>query len=256
MYILYLDDSGSASDPSMEHFVLGGVCIPEENIRWLSSKLERYATTLDHNNPKNVEFHAAECYRGAIAPWKEMHDKKERISVIKNVLGTVDDARPGVVVLGCAIHKPSFPGQDPVELAFEDLSSRFNKFIEHHPISGNRQRGIIIIDKSTYEIGLQKLASSFRESGNRWGNQLRCIVEVPLFVDSGSSRLVQLADHIAYAIHRRYNQQDLTYFNCIENRFDQYDGIIHGLSHKQYYNHICTCPACLSRVFFYIPFPN
>jgi len=247
MYLLYLDDSGSASDPDMEHFVLGGICIPEENIRWLSSQIEEYAASIDRDNPKSVEFHAAECFRGAIYPWKTMKDKRDRITVIKNVLGKLDFANPGVVVMGCAIHKPSFSGQDPVELAFEDLSSRFNMFIEHHPIGDNRQRGMIIIDKSTYELGLQKLAGDFRMSGNRWGSQLRCIIEVPLFVDSGSSRLVQLADHIAYAIHRRYNQGDITYFNCIESRFDQNDGVIHGLSHKQHYTRTCTCPACISR---------
>jgi len=134
-----------------------------------------------------------------------------------------------------------------VELAFEDLSSRFNMFIENHPVGETRQRGMIIIDKSTYELGLQKLAGDFRTSGNRWGSQLRSIIEVPLFVDSGSSRLVQLADHIAYAIHRRYNQGDITYFNCIENRLYQNNGVIHGLSHKQHCTRTCTCPACISR---------
>jgi hypothetical protein len=246
MYILYLDDSGSATDPNMKHFVLGGICVPEENIRWLSSQIEEYAASIDSENPKSVEFHAAECFRGVIHPWKTLQ-KIERIAVIKNVLGKLNDARPGVVIMGCAIHKDSFPGQDPVALAFEDLSSRFNMFLEHHPIGDNRQRGMMIIDKCTYELGLQKLAGDFREGGNRWGSQLRSIIEVPLFVDSGSSRLVQLADHVAYAIHRRYNQDDLSYFNCIESRFDQNDGVIHGLSHKQHYTRTCTCPACISR---------
>jgi len=103
---LYLDDSGSASDPGMEHFVLGGVCIPEENVRWLSSQIEDYAASIDRENPKSVEFHASECFKVAINPWKTMHDQKERILVIKNILGKLNDANPGVVVMGCAIHKP------------------------------------------------------------------------------------------------------------------------------------------------------
>lgn len=246
MYFLYLDDSGSPGNIDESHFILGGFCVPEESIRWLSARLEANAQLLDPENPQSVEFHAAECFKGAEHPWKEM-TKPERIGTIKNTLCTLKTAKPGVVVFGCAIHKASFPGKDPVKLAFEDLSSRFNYFIEHHPIDDQRQRGIIIIDKSSYEYGLQSLATEFRKNGNHWGNQLRNICEVPMFLDSKSSRLIQLADHIAYAIHRSYNRDDTSYFKCIEERFDQYEGKIMGLSHKQHYTKLCTCPACLSR---------
>lgn len=246
MYILYLDDSGSPSNPNESHFVLGGICVPEENIRWLSHQIELYAEELLPNNPSSIEFHAAECFRGNIYPWKEMK-REGRIEVIKGVLKKLHDARPGVVVFGCAVHKESFPGQDPVRLAFEDLSSRFNMFLEHHDTNGEKSRGLIVIDKSSYELGLQSLAAEIRRNGNRWGSQLRSICEVPLFVDSKASRLIQLADHIAYALFRRYSQGDINYFNCIEDRFDQFEGVLHGLVHKQHYNLNCSCPACLTR---------
>jgi len=82
----------------------------------------------------------------------------------------------------------------------------------------------MILDKSSYEAGLQSLTSSIRDSSNQWGNQLRRIVEIPLFVDSRACRVVQLADHIAYAVFRRYNANDLSYFNIIESRFDVSEG--------------------------------
>ncbi len=246
MYFLYLDDSGSPKNPAESHFVLGGVIIPEESLRWISNQIEEYAAIIDPTNPQAIEFHAAECFRAVEQPWKGM-DKPQRITVIKEVLNKLKSAKPNVLVMACAIHKASFPGQDPVLIAYEDLSSRFDLFLENNPKSGVKQRGMIVIDKSSYELGLQTLAAQFRQNGNKWGSQLRNICEVPLFVDSKSSRLIQLADHIAYAIFRRYEQGDLNYFNCFEERFYKKDGIIHGLAHKQHIKESCLCPACISR---------
>lgn len=246
MYFLYLDDSGSPGNPDESHFVLAGFVVHEERLRWLSSQLDLYAQEIVPGNPKSVEFHAAECFRAVESPWKEMQ-RKDRIGVIKGVLERLHASKPPIAIIACAIHKASFPGQDPVTLAYEDLSSRFNSYLDHRITDGKKPRGMIVIDKSSYELGLQNLAADIRDKGNKWGNQLRNICEVPLFVDSKASRLIQAADHIAYAIHRRYNQNDLTYFNLIEDRFDQHDGVLHGLVHIQHYNPKCTCPACITR---------
>lgn len=86
-----------------------------------------------------------------------------------------------------------------MEIAFEDLCSRFDIMLRRQP--GNH-RGLIILDESTYETTLQGLARDFRTLGTRW-NVIRNIVEVPLFVDSKASRCVQIADHVAYAVYRR-----------------------------------------------------
>lgn len=195
--------------------------------------------------PEKVEFHAAEIFRGKKFPWNQFHDKRERIQIIQDVLRTLTSAYPDTVLFACAIHKSSFPSENPVLKAYEELASRFNLHLEKDIES--QPKGLIILDKSSYETGLQDLAISIRREGNRWGQQLRSIVEVPLFVDSLASRITQLADHIAYAVFRRYEANDLTYFNCVEDRFYQKDGVIHGLVHRQTKNLSCTCPACITR---------
>ena len=251
MYLLYLDDSGSSKDSQHEYFVLGGIAVPENSLRWLSHELEKYAQVIGDQtsfDPKQIEFHASEIFSGRIAPWSYFKDKEQRKQIICNVLNVLSSAYPSIVAFACAVHKPSFPADDPVLTAFEDLSSRFDIFLQRvSPEDHGGQRGIMILDKSSYESGLQSLTSSIRESGNRWGNQLRRIGEIPLFVDSNACRIVQLADHIAYSVFRRYDANDLTYINIIESKFDMCDGKIHGLSHKQSNNRKCTCPACLTR---------
>ncbi|MBI3960853.1 MAG: DUF3800 domain-containing protein [Chloroflexi bacterium] len=246
MYILYLDDSGSVINPSEEYFVLGGLCVPENSLRWLSYKIEQLAERIAPESPSSVEFHASAIFGGREKPWDEIPGRLSRVNIIKDVLLTLQEANPDIVTFACAVHKASYLAQDPVHIAFEDVSSRFNHFLGR--ITPN-SRGLIVLDKSVHETSLQELAISFRRSGNTWGSQLRNICEVPLFVDSKASRLIQLADHIAYAVFRRYNANDINYFNCIEHRFDSdpATNTIHGLSHLHRNHLTCTCPACLSR---------
>lgn len=250
MYLLYLDDAGSSGNQTEEYFVLGGVAVPENSLRWLTYELEKYAQVIGNEtstDPKKIEFHASEIYSGKTAPWNFYKDREERKKIILNVLNVLSKANSTIVAFACAIHKNSFPSEDPVISAFEDLSSRFDYFLDRISPDKPCQKGIMILDNTTYEAGLQSLTTSIRASGNRWGNQLRRIAEIPLFVDSRACRIVQLADHIAYSVFRRYNANDLTYFNNFESRFDINDGVIHGLVHKQLVNHACTCPACITH---------
>jgi hypothetical protein len=115
-----------------------------------------------------------------------------------------------------------------VEFAFEQLSSRFDHYLTRLHKAGDTQRGVILFDKSTYETTLQALATDFRTIGHKWG-VIRNFAEVPLFLDSQASRLIQLADLIAYAIFRYYETGDDRFFSIIRNRFDSEGGINHGL---------------------------
>jgi hypothetical protein len=105
---------------------------------------------------------------------------------------------------------------------------------------------LIVLDRTTRETSLQKLSKEFRKDGTRWG-ALKNIADTPFFVDSKASRLVQIADHIAHSVFRRYNSGDTQYFDLVAHRFDAVDGVIHGLAHKHADAAICTCPGCLSR---------
>jgi uncharacterized protein DUF3800 len=87
--------------------------------------------------------------------------------------------------------------------------------------------------------------------GQSWranpGHFSRVPKDTPFFVDSRASRLVQLADHVAYSVFRRYNSGDAQYMDIIASRFDEADGVIHGLCHKHNERVTCMCPGCLSR---------
>jgi hypothetical protein len=61
---------------------------------------------------------------------------------------------------------------------------------------------------------------------------LRNLAEVPLFLNSKASRLIQLADLVAYTIFKAYEMKDCQFFNLIVNRIDSDGGIQHGIFEK------------------------
>jgi Protein of unknown function (DUF3800) len=67
------------------------------------------------------------------------------------------------------------------------------------------------------------------------------------FIDSKASRLIQLADLIAFSMWRKYEYQDGRFFDPIIGRFDADGGVIHGLVHCKVKGRECYCPACMSR---------
>lgn len=245
MHLLYLDDSGSAGNRNESHLVLGGFSVFERVVHWITRELDSLAAKLYPAQPDAVEFHGSVMFSGRGVPWNGM-TKVQRRDAIKDVLRIVAASHPSTRVFACAVHKPSFPNLDPMEMAFEELCNRFDLHLKRLHAEGNTQRGLIILDESSYETSLQRLARDFRSLGTRWGVLVN-MAETPLFVDSRASRAVQLADHIAYAVFRRYEAGDTSYFDIIASRFDEQDGKVHGLVHKQTNDPRCMCVACATR---------
>lgn len=50
-----------------------------------------------------------------------------------------------------------------------------------------------------------------------------------MFLDSRASRLIQLADLVAFALFRFYEYDDPQFYELIKHRFDCDGGIEHGL---------------------------
>lgn len=246
MYILYLDGSGSIKNPGERYFVLAGVAAFERQIDHLIAEADRFVGALHLDADDAVELHGSVMANGSKRPWKGMV-RKRRLEVIDQALGLLADAHDSIAAFAVAVDKNAVSPEDSVEYAFEEICSRFNHFLNRiWNRRGERHRGLIVMDESHYENALQTLARRFRAEGTRWG-RLRNLPEVPLFVDSRASRLVQLADLLAWAVWRRYEHGDTRYFDRIANRFDREGGVLHGLVHRRSAADDCHCPACLSR---------
>src|SRR3989344_4632645 len=168
MHLLYLDDSGSAGNAQETHLVLAGLSLYEAQAHYFARELDALAAQIDPQNPHGIEFHASDIFSGRCAPWQGMK-RLDRLEIIKRVLRIVANSYNTTKVFICAIHKPSYPNSDSMELAFEDLCSRFNMYLCRLEADGDRQRGLIVLDNSSYETSLQRLARDFRSIGTRWG---------------------------------------------------------------------------------------
>ena len=246
MYLLYLDGSGAVKNPNERHFVLAGIAVFERQIYHLISETDKFVSSLNLGDVHDVELHGSVMANGNKIPWKRMR-RRERLNTIERSLGLLRDSHWGVRAFAVAVDKHVESPNDPVEYAFEEICNRFNLFLSRvWSRESNQQRGLVVMDKSHYEEALQGLARRFREEGTRWGT-LRNLAEVPLFVDSAASRLIQIADLLAWAVWRRYEHSDTRYFDQIVGRFDKEGKVIHGLVHRKRVTDDCHCPACLSR---------
>jgi Protein of unknown function (DUF3800) len=243
MYLLYLDDSGSVDNRQEQYLVLGGICVFERQVDNITGELDKIAVKIDSAKPDEVEFHASVIFSGRENPWKQLTKKDDRQQVIKDVLAVLSNAYETERAFATVVHKASTNGRDPMEVAFEDVCTRFEMFL-------NRVNdvGLIILDESTHQTRLVELSKEFRKRGNQWSTPLRRIVDAPMFVSSRSFRCVQLADHIAYSVFRRFDARDANYFDVFAHRFDSQRGVMHGLRHVEAaVQSTCTCPSCLSR---------
>jgi len=243
MHLLYLDDSGSVTNAADRHIVLAGLAVFERQPHWLSQRLDRIAERVWPDGPLGLEFRGSDILTGK-KQWRGIK-KEDRLAAYREALGVLGISNH-VRLFGAAIHKQAISPDDPMEFAFEQICNRFDRFLGRLHKAKDTQRGLIILDDSSYETSLQVLAKDFRENGHRWG-QIYKLADVPLFVSSKATRLIQYADLIAYALRKYYENGESAYFDIISHRFDAVGGVVHGLVHYTPVGEICNCYCCRQR---------
>lgn len=245
MYILYIDDSGSARNPNEKHFVLAGVVLFERQIYHFNKALDDLVQAAGLPEPDKLELHANAIFAGR-KKWRALGHIATRRKLLADGLTAHDCLHGRNPLFGVVVEKAAVLDHDPVEYAFSQLCSRFDQFLGRQRHDGRDQRGLIVMDKSTRETRLQVLSAEYRTAGHPWG-KTRWIADVPFFVDSRATRIIQYADLVAYAMWRKFEKDDAEFFDIIRHRFDASGGVVHGLLHERYANSTCDCPYCQTR---------
>jgi hypothetical protein len=239
MFLLYVDESGNPDGQQDRYFVLGGIAMFERIPYFMNQAVNELEAQFFPNNP--VEFHAQAIVAHAEEPWKSLPAEK-RFAILNDLCEII--TRHDVVLFAVALERSTTA--EPITRAFEELCTRFDLFLERQHSAGNQQRGLIIFDETRYESRLQTLLGEYRNTGTRH-RRLRNFADVPFFADSKSTRLLQLADFVAYSVFRRYERADTRWLDKIISKCDSADGRIHGLVHLTSNYSVCPCPACLTR---------
>jgi hypothetical protein len=246
MFLLYLDDSGSAKNADEEYLVLGGVCVSEHQVNDLIHRLDALAARYGPD-PDVIEFHASDIFGRKKPPWDAMSDPKDRKQVLHSVLREFTSTPAPASAIACAVHKASFLGQDPMEIAFREITQVFDTFLRgRHVETSIDEKGMIFLDESTSETTLRQIALDFRRAGVANGSA-SYIIDVPHFAQSKNTRCVQVADHLAYAVFRYYHAQDSNYLNPVISRLQSDGRVIRGLRHLRTDKDGCPCPVCLTE---------
>ena len=248
MHILYLDESGTHGEAT--HFVLAGLAVFEREIHWFGQDLDDLQSEYFPSRPP-IHFHATKL-RGANVdpPWDELavdqrRALKERVyKIIRNRRATL---------FACAVDKDWAQNHnyDAYEHAFEQVVSRFDMFLgrtNRAAVADGReeQRGLLVLAESSFRKALGVLAKRLQTDGTRWGTTLHNVTDVPFFASPTDTRLLQFADFCSNAVYGRYHSGFTLDFDQIAPKFDQADGVVHGLAHLTT-DYMCACLACFSR---------
>lgn len=264
MYALYLDGSGTHGGSPV--FILAGVAVHEQDAYHLQQRFGGVLSKLPSGaDPRDYELHAAE-----IKSPTRMRGTKKKPRPPSIWEGVPDTTRFAILRSGfqalrtyecineqfpCtffgAVVERSYP--DYEQRAWEEILHRFDEMLERQGReTGEHQRGVVIHDRDALESRVQNWTDKWRLISGRIG-VLTHMIDVPFFSDSRSSRGLQAADFIAFALWRYYGLQnaDDRWIKALWPKFDSSDGKMHGLVHvtRSYtarFNR-CGCPACTSR---------
>ena len=246
MYLLYLDESGNESDVTDKHFVLGGLAVFERQTYFLSRDVEEVQTRHFPSLPP-IEFHASSMRAGKHF-WRDI-ERAKRETILGDLARVIRNSnQEGVALFAAVVEKTKdLWGERAVEYATEEICRRFDIFLARRHFGGDPQRGLLIFSEGKFDKRAKIWVRNFRELGTRWGT-LKNLSDIPYFASVRENRLLQLADVIAHGMFLLYERRDSSLAKDLISRFDQADGVMHGLMHfRADRSSACPCPACSSR---------
>lgn len=248
MYLLYVDESGRAPASHESYFVVSGVAIHEDDCYPFSRSLDSLQRRLLGAQYAELELHASRIW-SARNEWARVpQELRDRLipAVFRHVVAWTGPNGRKLIPFAVAVRKSSFPARDPVEHAHEELFARFDRFLTRLHHAGESHRSLVIADDSSYEQLVQRLTPQWKRGSGRMG-KLHSLVEVPMYVDSKLSRLVQIADFVAWAAWHYYENRHTQWMQILNSAFDADGGVQHGVAHLTRGYRTCVCVACESR---------
>jgi hypothetical protein len=245
VYLFYLDESG---DPSAwnqyDNFVLAGVAIHEGQVRRLSEELDSVQQRFFPSVRVPLDLHAQHIHAGK-ARFRRM-SASQRVDLLNSAYDVIANAGfPHLIAFVSAIHISAVTdAAQALRDCLEDICQRFNTFLVRQFNAGYKDKGLLIVDRSGRDAQVRELMAEFERHGTR-RRYLGNLVDVPYFADSGHTRMLQLADLVAFASGRYFNANDRTYLDKILCRIDRAAprGRLVGLKHIVARHHHCACIA-------------
>ena len=241
MHLLYFDESGS---PQHGVFTLGGLAIHEAYADTLARAADGIVRRWLPRWP-NSEIHAQPIRTGSGA-WRRFPPPIRRV-VTAEILDLLTnshanlEARP--ILFGVAVERRQRQFSDDVLAAHQELLLRCGQMLLARQPAGRPERCLAIGDHCKFEMAIQLKIHELR---SRSAHELAMspYLESPVFIDSRTSRLIQLADFVSYWTFRAYEANDDAVLRQMLPAFERSDDILTGLIHLTNRGRACGCLAC------------
>ena len=250
MHILYLSEWGVEQEAT--YYVLAGLAVPEQEVRWYSQDLDALQTDYFGEETAPIYLSASDLLAGEEVdigePWSRL-PKDSRAALVGQIYEILSKRRG--VLFASAVEKlhAAIMDHEPDQTAFEDLTARFNAFMARVNSTGASENGeeerTFLVLSSAGDDAANGLPQSINDR-RTWLRDLKNMVDMPLLAPARHSRMLQYAEFCSAAVYERYHSKHTGHFDRIATRFDQEDGVLHGLAHHSG-NFPCSCIACFSR---------
>lgn len=243
MYFLYADSSGQTKIRQGEHsnlYITVGVIVREEDWRSIVNKIsEMKCDVFPEIEPREWELHAYDIWNNRDF-FARKHRRLSHAKKLDIFSRTVNLARWSNITIVCVVmfkDKMAAKYRSPVvtEYSWMFVTERLEHFLVQKPEGTNN--GLLFIDAShkNPELEIRKAVRNAIKDGGI-GKVIDHIIEEPIFVESHTHNLIQLADMIAYVIHKHYKGDSKFegLFEMLKSKMYRADGNLDGFGLKEF----------------------
>ncbi|MEE1943093.1 DUF3800 domain-containing protein [Streptomyces sp. TRM 70361] len=206
--LVYIDETGSVGKGANKQklLTLAAVLVHEDNVQPLADKFRQIARTHLGWVPADFELHGNEIWHGT-GHWSSL-PHAGLIAVYEDAISVINDLDIGVS--HASIHKERLRTRYGGDMSGNAYLLALQFLLEKID-SGYMGNKILIADEQKeHQLRAVKMVAELQDWG--WGEvpgaKLRTVIDSMHFVSSHASPGVQLADLVAYALQRQWNQWD------------------------------------------------
>lgn len=224
MYLLYADSSGRTEIRSGRYnspYITVGVIVHEKDWRSTESRISAVKREMfPELDPRGWELHAYDIWnsRNFFADRRLGMNLKKKLEIFSKIIDL--SCRLDITVVGVTMFKDKMVGvyTSPTVTSYSWLFvvERFEHFLAQKPTGTNN--GLLLIDASQKipELEIRRaLRNAIKMGGIR--HRIDHIIEDPIFVESDTHNLIQLADMVAYVLLKHYKG---------DSKFEEWFGLL------------------------------
>ena len=242
VYFLYADESGQThikrSKQDNGLYILSGVLVHEKDRKSVEKSLDEAKQEMFPNfRPCDWELHAHEIWNDREFFSKEelgltLKKKKEIFSKIVDLVCGLEITIVSVVIFKDKLTRRSSP--EVMKRSWRLLIDAFEGFLRQKQVQTNS--GLLYMDSSQKipESEIRNFVRGWvRGGGNR--RHIHHVLEDLIFVESHMRNLIQLADMIAYVMHKHYKNDSRfeRWFKSLEPKMHHSGGRLYGFGIKE-----------------------